>query len=68
MEIYELDDRKRKPRAVDEDFIEDVRTKVHTLPTALRTGTLTVDPHAKEVSRLRLPRHMHCRRRQRSPN
>jgi DNA helicase-2/ATP-dependent DNA helicase PcrA len=30
VEIYELDDRKRKTRAVDEDFINDVRAKVPT--------------------------------------
>ena len=48
VEIYELDERKRKPRAVDEDFINDVKLKVHTAATTLRTGTLTVDPHPKK--------------------
>ena len=28
VEIYELDERKRKPRSVDDDFIDDVKTKV----------------------------------------
>lgn len=48
VEIYELDDRKRKPRAVDEDFINDVKEKVQTAAVALRTGTLSVDPHPKK--------------------
>jgi DNA helicase-2/ATP-dependent DNA helicase PcrA len=45
VEIYELDDRKRKPRAVDDEFIADVKTKIAVAATALRAGTLPVDPH-----------------------
>ena len=41
VEIYELDERKRKPRSVDDDFIADVKTKVRDAADALRTGTLT---------------------------
>ncbi len=35
----------RKPRAVDEQFIADVKTKIAVAATALRAGTLAVDPH-----------------------
>ncbi len=38
VEIYELDERKRKPRSVDDDFIADVKTKVRDAAEALRTG------------------------------
>lgn len=40
VEIYELDERKRKPRSVDDDFIADVKTRVRDAAEALRTGTL----------------------------
>ena len=48
VEIYELDERKRNARAVDEDFIKDVKTKVATAAKALRAGTLNADPHPKK--------------------
>ena len=48
VEIYELDDRKRNPRAVDDDFIRDVKKKIKNAASALRTGTLTADPHPKK--------------------
>lgn len=48
VEIYELDERKRKPRAVDADFIKDVKTKVQTAATALRDGILAADPSPKK--------------------
>jgi DNA helicase-2/ATP-dependent DNA helicase PcrA len=44
VEIYELDERKRKPRAVDEDFIRGVRTKIGTAAESLRNGTLATAP------------------------
>lgn len=40
VEIYELDERKRKPRSVDDDFIADVKTKVRGAAAALRSGNL----------------------------
>jgi DNA helicase-2/ATP-dependent DNA helicase PcrA len=40
VEIYELDERKRKPRAVDDDFIADVITKTREAAVALRTSVL----------------------------
>lgn len=40
VEIYELDERKRKPRSVDDDFIADVKAKVRCAAEALRTATL----------------------------
>lgn len=48
VEIYELDARKRNPRAVDADFIRDVKTKIKSAATALRTGTLAADPQTKK--------------------
>jgi len=48
VEIYELDERKRKPRSVDDDFIAEVRTKVLGAAEALRTGALPTAPTAKK--------------------
>ncbi|RMH37478.1 MAG: ATP-dependent helicase [Nitrospirae bacterium] len=44
VEIYELDERKRKPRAVDDDFIDEVKTKVREAATALQHGSLPPMP------------------------
>jgi DNA helicase II / ATP-dependent DNA helicase PcrA len=46
VEIYELDERKRKPRSVDDDFIAEVKTKVRDAAEALRTGALPTAPTA----------------------
>jgi ATP-dependent DNA helicase UvrD/PcrA len=48
VEIYELDERKRKPRSVDDDFIADVKTKVREAAEALRTSTLPTAPAPKK--------------------
>ena len=48
VEIYELDERKRKPRSVDDDFIEDVKTRTRDAANALRTGALPTVPGAKK--------------------
>ncbi|HRI93017.1 MAG TPA: ATP-dependent DNA helicase [Accumulibacter sp.] len=40
VEVYELDEGKRKPRSVDDDFIADVKTKVCGAAGALRAGIL----------------------------
>lgn len=40
VEIYNLDERKKKPRSVDEDFIGDVKGKVHRAATALRDNDM----------------------------
>lgn len=50
VEIYELDNRRRIARAVDGDFINDVKAKAQAAATALRTGTLVVDPHPRKCS------------------
>lgn len=47
VETYELDDGTRKPRAVDDDFIEDVRKAVKTAADALRRGVLPPKASAK---------------------
>ena len=48
VEVYELDERKRKPRSVDDDFIADVKMKVREAAGALRTGALPARPSAKK--------------------
>lgn len=48
VEIYELDERKRKPRSVDDDFIADVKSKVRDAAEALRTATLPTAPAPKK--------------------
>ena len=44
VEIYELDEGKRKPRSVDDDFLSDVRVDVLRAAQALRTSSLPADP------------------------
>jgi DNA helicase-2/ATP-dependent DNA helicase PcrA len=46
VEIYELDHGKRKPRSVDEDFIDDVKTKMIHAAQSLRQGNLPAQPSA----------------------
>ncbi len=48
VEIYELDERKRKPRSVDDDFIADVKVKVGNAADALRNSSLQVEPAPKK--------------------
>ena len=48
VEVYELDERKRKPRSVDDDFIADVKSKVRDAAEALRNGRLPVAPSANK--------------------
>lgn len=50
VEIYELDERKRKPRSVDDDFIADVKKQVHQAADALRTSTLPTSPAPKKCA------------------
>lgn len=40
VEIYNLDERKKKPRSVDEDFIDDVKRDVRRAATALRDNDM----------------------------
>ena len=46
VETYELDERKRKPRSVDDEFIEDVRHKTRAAADALRASALPPVPTA----------------------
>ena len=46
VEIYELDEGKRKPRSVDDDFIDDVKTDVRGAAAALRASELSPTPSA----------------------
>ena len=48
VEIYELDERKRKPRSVDDEFVADVKTRTREAAMALRTGVLPATPSAKK--------------------
>ncbi|KAB2922172.1 MAG: ATP-dependent helicase [Bacteroidetes bacterium] len=50
VEIYELDERKRKPRSVDDDFLEEVKTRTRDAATMLRTGTLLAAPTARKCT------------------
>jgi DNA helicase-2/ATP-dependent DNA helicase PcrA len=50
VEIYELDEGKRKPRAVDEDFIKDVKHQIKAAASSLRTGTLMPSTHPKKCA------------------
>jgi len=51
VEIYELDERKRKPRTVDDDFIEDVKKNVRDAAQALRDGSMPATPTAAKCSK-----------------
>lgn len=48
VEIYELDERKRKPRSVDDDFIDDVKERVRDAAQALRQGTMPATATAQK--------------------
>ena len=50
VEIYELDERKRKPRSVDDEFISEVRSDVHEAANALRTSTLRPAPAPRKCA------------------
>lgn len=44
VEVYELDEGKRKPRSVDDEFIAGVKTKTRKAAEALRVGALPAQP------------------------
>ena len=44
VEIYELDERVRKPRSVDDEFISDVKSRTRDAARALRSGDLAAAP------------------------
>lgn len=48
VEIYELDERKRKPRSVDDDFVEDVKIQTRDAAVALRSGVMQATPAVKK--------------------
>lgn len=48
VEIYELEQRKRKPRSVQDDLIADVKAKTRAAARALRVGDLTPDPSPRK--------------------
>jgi DNA helicase-2/ATP-dependent DNA helicase PcrA len=50
VEVYELDERKRKPRSVDDDFIADVKQQVRSAAEALRNGALPASPSTKKCT------------------
>jgi hypothetical protein len=50
VEIYELNEGKRKARWVDNEFIDDVKRLTRTASAALRSGTLTASPTIAKCS------------------
>ena len=50
VEIYELDGRKKKPRSVDDDFLQEVEGKVLNAAMALRRNNLTASPELRKCS------------------
>lgn len=50
VEIYNLDERKRKPRSVDNDFMDEVKGKVRTAAEALRTSAMPTKPAPKKCA------------------
>jgi DNA helicase-2/ATP-dependent DNA helicase PcrA len=50
VEVYELDERKRKPRSVDEEFISDVKLQVRDAAEALRASSLPPDPAPRKCA------------------
>lgn len=51
VEIYELDERKKKPRSVDDEFLRDVKLDVLSAADALRRGVLPAAPVATKCSK-----------------
>ncbi len=50
VETYALEERKRTPRSVDDDFIKDVKAKVRGAAAALRSGDMPVAPAPKKCA------------------
>jgi DNA helicase-2/ATP-dependent DNA helicase PcrA len=50
VEVYELDERKRKPRSVDDEFIADVKKQVRGAAEALRRGALPALPSTRKCT------------------
>jgi DNA helicase-2/ATP-dependent DNA helicase PcrA len=50
VEIYELDQGKRKTRSVDDDFLIEVRVGVRRAADSLRNGNLAADPSPKKCT------------------
>jgi hypothetical protein len=61
VEIYELDERKRKPRSVDDDFIADVKSQGANAAAEAPhgRGCPPGGRRRRSVIGLRLPRHVH---------
>jgi len=51
VETYELDTQKRKPRAVDEDLIAEVKKRVNSTAKALRANEFPAKPNENKCSR-----------------
>ena len=51
VEIYELEERKRKPRSVDDEFIDDVKSKVRNAAEALRKNEMLAVPSQATCSK-----------------
>lgn len=49
VEVYNLDERKRKPRSVDSEFLEDVKGDVKKAAQTLRDNQLVPAPSLKKM-------------------
>ena len=50
VEIYELDERRKKPRSVDVDFINDVKSRTYEAAQALRVGEFSPVPEREKCA------------------
>jgi DNA helicase-2/ATP-dependent DNA helicase PcrA len=50
VEIYNLDERKKKPRSVDDDFMGDVKANVRSAAEALRKSAMPTKPSPKKCA------------------
>lgn len=48
VEMYDLDQRRQRPRPVDDDFIADVKANIRSAAEALRKGSMPAQPAAKK--------------------
>ena len=61
VEIYELDERNRKQRSVDDEFIADVKAQTVGAADALRAGALPASPSVKKCHSCDYLGMCHCR-------
>jgi DNA helicase-2/ATP-dependent DNA helicase PcrA len=50
VEVYELDERRRRPRSVDDDFVADVRNRTQEAAAALRASAFPAAPELRKCA------------------